>query len=96
MENLTFPEAIEFLANRFSIPIRYADNATGKSNSYRKSIKSDLYEVQELAMTWFAEQFYLKKMKVRLHMTTGLPSENSPSKMRVNLELDTLQWTDLH
>lgn len=60
VENLTFPEAIEFLANRFSIPIRYADNATGKSNSYRKSIKSDLYEVQELAMTWFAEQFHLK------------------------------------
>ena len=58
VENLTFPEAIEFLANRFGIPIRYAENSGGKANTYRKSIKSDLYAVQETAMSWFAEQFH--------------------------------------
>ncbi len=58
VENLTFPEAIEFLANRFGIPIRYAENSGGKANTYRKSIKSDLYAVQETAMSWIAEQFH--------------------------------------
>ncbi|MEJ6622688.1 MAG: CHC2 zinc finger domain-containing protein, partial [Opitutae bacterium] len=48
IENLTFPEAIEFLANRFGIPIRYSENANGKTNAYKKSIKSDLYEVHDL------------------------------------------------
>ena len=57
VENLTFPEAIEFLANRFGIQIRYAENALGTKHTYRKSIKSDLYNVNELAMSWFAEQF---------------------------------------
>ena len=57
VENLTFPEAIEFLANRFGIQIRYAENGSGSKQPYRKSIKSDLYNVNELAMTWFSEQF---------------------------------------
>jgi DNA primase len=57
VENLTFPEAIEFLANRFGIQIRYTENAIGTKHTYRKSIKSDLYNVNELAMSWFAEQF---------------------------------------
>ena len=60
VENLTFPEAIEFLANRFSIPIRYSESSNGKTNAYRKSIKSDLYEVHEIAMAWFIEQFLLE------------------------------------
>ena len=58
VENLTFPEAIELLANRFGIPIRYSENSGGKANTYRKSIKSDLYAVQETAMSWFTEQFH--------------------------------------
>ena len=60
VENLTFPEAIEFLANRFGIPIRYSENSNGKTNTYKKSIKSDLYEVHDLAMAWFSEQFLLE------------------------------------
>ena len=66
VENLTFPEAIEFLANRFGIQIRYAGNAAGKNNTYRKSIKSELYDANEIAMDWFAEQFKLdnKESKV--------------------------------
>jgi DNA primase len=58
VENLTFPEAIEFLANRFGIPIRYSEKSGGKANTYRKSIKSDLYAVQETAMSWFTEQLH--------------------------------------
>lgn len=57
VENLTFPEAIEFLANRFGIPIRYSENNREKGKPYQKSIKSDLYKVHELAMNWFSEKF---------------------------------------
>jgi len=59
VENLTFPEAIEFLANRFGIQIRYAELGIGKQHTYRKSIKSELYNANEMAMDWFAEQFKL-------------------------------------
>jgi DNA primase len=58
VENLTFPEAIEFLANRFGIPIRYSENKRGNGKPYQKSIKSDLYKVHELAMNWFSEKFH--------------------------------------
>ena len=58
IENLTFPEALEFLANRFSVTIRYAESESGGSQPYRKSIKSELYQVHELAMAWFTEQFH--------------------------------------
>ena len=37
VENLTFPEAIEFLANRFGIPIRYSENSGGKATGNKKS-----------------------------------------------------------
>ena len=57
VENLTFPEAIEFLANRFGIPIRYSDKKSDFNPTYQKSIKSELYKVNELACNWFAEQF---------------------------------------
>ena len=57
VENLTFPEAIEFLANRFGIPIRYSNKRSDFNSTYQKSIKSELYKVNELACNWFAEQF---------------------------------------
>ena len=57
VENLTFPEAIEFLANRFGIPIRYSNKKSDFNPTYQKSIKSELYKVNELACNWFAEQF---------------------------------------
>ena len=57
VENLTFPEAIEFLANRFGIPIRYSNKKSDFNPTYQKSIKSELYKVNELACDWFAEQF---------------------------------------
>ncbi len=66
VENLTFPEAIEFLANRFGIPIRYSENTGAKANIYRKSIKSDLYAVQEIAMSWFTEQIHSDNQESRV------------------------------
>ncbi len=57
IENLTFPEAIEFLANRFGITIRYSDKTGGIKKSIHKSIKSDLYNVHQLATEWFVKRF---------------------------------------
>ena len=58
VENLTFPEAVEFIANRFGISIRYAENNRNGGKPFQKSIKSDLYKVHELATSWFTERFF--------------------------------------
>ena len=57
VENLTFPEAIEFIANRFGIPIKYLKDNRKDGKTFQKSIKSDLYKVHELTMNWFCENF---------------------------------------
>ena len=57
VENLTFPEAIEFIANRFGIPIKYSKDNRKDGKTFQKSIKSDLYKVHELTMNWFCENF---------------------------------------
>jgi len=57
VENLSFMEAIEFLADRFNIPLRFEH---GKSTgSFSKSVNSELYALHEVVADWFA--LHLKK-----------------------------------
>ena len=54
-ENLNFPEAVEFIANKFNIRLEYEDGAAGsQAPSYRKQ----LFEIHELSASWYAEQFF--------------------------------------
>ncbi len=57
IENLEFPEALEFLAQRFSVPLRYAENP-GHSNqpTVSRSLKSELYELHTIASEWFHQR----------------------------------------
>ena len=59
MENLSFQEAIEFLAQEFSIPLRYQKG--GATQPFSNSIKSELYSLHELVTSWFCEQFSTQK-----------------------------------
>jgi DNA primase len=57
IENLEFPEALEFLAQRFNIPLRYAeDSGTSSNPSVSRSLKSDLYHLHSVAADWFQQR----------------------------------------
>ena len=51
-EGMTFPEAAEFIANRFSIPLEY-DNARGNFSKGAQSLKKQIFDLNEDACGWF-------------------------------------------
>jgi len=53
-ENLTFPEAVEFIANRFSVQLEYEEGGGGPAPSFKKQ----LFDIHEDATAWFAEQLF--------------------------------------
>ena len=53
-ENLTFPEAVEFIANRFSIKLEFESGGGTQTSSLRKQ----LYDIHEDAADWYAKQFF--------------------------------------
>lgn len=53
-ENLPFHEAVEWVANRFQIPIQYEDN---HHQDTTHSLKKTLYLIHEAAAIYFHEQF---------------------------------------
>ncbi len=53
LENLEFPEAIEFLAKKFNIPLEY--EAGGPSRE-TVSLRKQIFEIHELAANWFHRQ----------------------------------------
>ena len=55
MENLSFMEAVEFLAKEFNFPLRYEKGSSAKP--FTTSIKADLFALQEMVKSWFSEQF---------------------------------------
>ena len=58
VENLDFQEALEFLSQRFGIPLRYESG--GATQSFVKSIRAELHAVNEEAKKWFMEQLKLE------------------------------------
>ena len=58
VENLDFQEALEFLSQRFGIPLRYESG--GASQSFVKSIRAELHAVNEEAKKWFMKQLKLE------------------------------------
>ena len=54
VENLEFPEAIEFIAKKFNITLEY--EAGGPSRE-EVSLRKQIFEIHELATTWFHQQF---------------------------------------
>ena len=57
VENLDFQEALEFLSQRFGIPLRYESG--GASQSFVRSIRAELHAVNEEAKKWFMKQLKL-------------------------------------
>lgn len=55
IENLDFNEALEFLAERFRIPMQYAKGA-GTGQQPTRSLKSELYELHKIAADWFHQR----------------------------------------
>ena len=54
VENLEFPEAIEFIAKRFNLTLEY--EAGGPSRE-QVSLRKQIFHIHELATTWFHQQF---------------------------------------
>ena len=58
IENLEFAEALEFLAQRFGIPLRYAEQSGSRSKpGISRSLKSELYELHKIVTDWFHQRF---------------------------------------
>lgn len=53
-ENLEFPEAVEFLARRFNIPLEYEEDGTTPET---RSLRKQLFEIHEAATTYFRHAF---------------------------------------
>lgn len=55
-ENLSFSEAVEFLANKFNVKLEY--EAGGKSDGASASLRKQIYDIHEDAAAWYAENFF--------------------------------------
>ncbi len=53
-ENLSYREAVEFIANRFSVKLEYEASA----NANESSARSQIFDMHEKAAQWYAEQFF--------------------------------------
>ena len=53
-ENLSFPEAVEFIANKFSVKLEYESGGGGPAPSFRKQ----LYDIHDDAANWYAAQLF--------------------------------------
>ena len=56
-EGLSFPEAVEFIAHRFSIQIEYEDSKTGTASKEGFGLKKQIFDINEEAAAWFCETF---------------------------------------
>ena len=54
IENLEFYESVEFLSQKFNIPIQYEDSKYSKNE---QSLRKQLFEIHEIAAEWFHKQF---------------------------------------
>ena len=59
IENLDFYEAIEYLAREFNVPLRFQDGISS-SGFLSQSLRKDLFNIQEIAKSWFVEKFHEK------------------------------------
>ena len=57
LENLNFGEAVEFIAKKYSIPLEY--DYVGQ-DAINASINKQLFDMHEIAASWFSEQFFAK------------------------------------
>ncbi len=57
MEHLNFSEAVEFIANKYNIPLEYEEKHQGGSMDEKPSLRKELYLIHELATQFFHEQF---------------------------------------
>lgn len=55
-ENLSFAEAVEFLANKYGFKLEYEDG--GKSDKASASIRKQIYDIHEDAADWYAGNFF--------------------------------------
>jgi len=58
VENLEFQEAVEFLATRFDVNLRYEESSEGSPAGQSFSHRKALFDIHELAMTWYREKFW--------------------------------------
>ncbi|MBR4596859.1 MAG: DNA primase, partial [Opitutales bacterium] len=55
-EGLNFPEAVEFIANRFGIVLEY-DQSRGGASKAGQSLRKQIFDLHEDAADWFLKEF---------------------------------------
>ena len=55
-ENLSFVEAVEFLANKYGVKLEYEKG--GKTDPSATSLRKQIYDIHEDAANWYAENFF--------------------------------------
>ena len=56
-ESLNFPEAVEFIANKFGIALEYETSSGGFSRQ-NQSLRKQIYDINSEAAAWFSELFF--------------------------------------
>ncbi len=67
-ENLTFPEAVEFIAIKFNIKLEYEQSG---NRCLSPSYKKQLLDIHEDASAWYAEQFFADTFEAKKYATIG-------------------------
>ena len=61
IENLEFPEALEFLSQRFNVPMRYAEDSSGDHKPpVSRSLRTQLYDLHQYVADWFHQRLFDK------------------------------------
>lgn len=56
-ESLNFPEAVEFIANRFGIAIEYEKSSRNESRQ-NQSLRKQIFDINAESAAWFSELFF--------------------------------------
>ncbi len=78
-QNLSFPEAIEYLANKFNIPIIYTNRTAPQAGNS----KNDIYKINALAYEFFLEQLKIAPEVVKNYIAKRQLTEDGLKRFTV-------------
>jgi len=83
-KGFAFPEAVEYLATLFGVPIPQEEVVNPVEHKKRQQKKTDQYDIHELACTWFQEQLNKRKAQhVQDYLKKRELSEETVSTFRL-------------
>ena len=92
LENLEFYEAVEFLSQKYAIPIQYEK---GQHSAKELSIRKQILEIHSIASEWFHKQF-IQSEEAEGCARIGMSNENSHWTLPVNTKSAMRLFAPMH